>query len=61
MSKTIYEVECCRLSDGKVSVRVNGSEVHILPRRQDCTLEDIEEAISLAIDLVNPDGEKQSW
>ena len=54
-------VECFKLVDGKVSVRVNGVEVHILPIRKDCTMDDIEEAIQVAVDHVDPEGEEQSW
>lgn len=42
-------VECCRLFDGKLSVRVNGREVGILPNRLNVTPCDLESVIVAAL------------
>lgn len=43
-------VELCRLSDGKVSVRLDGTEVVILPKRNECTIGDLEEVFNKVLD-----------
>jgi hypothetical protein len=35
------ELIACKLSDGKLSIRVDGKEVHILPGRKECSVEEI--------------------
>ncbi len=53
---TMLDVTCCRLFDGKLSVRYNGKEVALLPNRLLLTAEDIERAI-VAVVLANDDGQ----
>ena len=40
----MHDVDCCRLTDGSLSVRHDGHEVHILPNRLLCSPEDLERA-----------------
>lgn len=44
------EIELCKLVDGKLSVRADGQEVHILPSRRDCGLDDLTEAFQALAD-----------
>lgn len=44
------EVTLCRLSDKKVSVRLDETEVAILPPRAECELDDIEAAMQKVAD-----------
>lgn len=47
--ETSQDVTCCRLFDGKLSVRVNGVEVSVLPSRMDIRAEDMERAFCAVI------------
>lgn len=38
------QVSCCRLSDGTVSVKLDSHEIAMLPRRAECTMDDLEQA-----------------
>ena len=42
---TVLIVTCVRLSDGKISVRVDEEEVTILPQKSECSFSDIESAM----------------
>ena len=43
-------IELCRLADGKVSVRLDGTELYILPNKMECGTDDIQNAMQ---ELVN--------
>ena len=48
-------VTCVKLADAKISVRLDGKEVCILPRRQDCSADDLEDAIQEVVDALDDD------
>ena len=57
-------VELVKLFDGKVSVRVDGYEVYLLPGKSECSLADMEKAIEAAISDVEIqviETEKEEW
>jgi predicted RecB family endonuclease len=43
-------VELCRLIDDKLSVRVDGCEVYLLPNRWECESHDLQKAFTAVID-----------
>jgi hypothetical protein len=45
----MMKVEAVKLSDGAVSVLLDGHEVHILPRKSECELSDLEEALKKVV------------
>lgn len=53
---TTNSVTCCRIFDGRLSVRYNDVEVLLLPNRLLMTPEDVERAI-MAVVLANDDGQ----
>lgn len=42
-------VELIKLFDGKVSVRIDGVEVYLLPSKSECSMADIAKAIAAAV------------
>jgi hypothetical protein len=50
------DVTCCRMFDGRLSVRYNGAEVALLPNRLLMTPEDVERAVVAAI-MAHDDGQ----
>jgi hypothetical protein len=50
------DVTCCRIFDGRLSVRYNGLEVALLPNRLLMTPEDVERAVVAAI-MAHDDGQ----
>lgn len=56
----VYGIEAVKLFDGKISVRIDNEEVHLLPSKLDCTVEDIDRmvrAVAKRIDKIWPESE----
>ncbi len=51
------EVDCVKLIDGKLSVRVDGSEVYVLPPRGVCSAEDIGNAVRKVVQMLMEEDE----
>ena len=50
------DISVCRLFDGKLSVKLRGAELFILPDRLSCTAEDLERAFNVvANELLDAD------
>lgn len=41
----VYSLDCCRLHDGTISVRIDDQEVVLIPVKRDCTSDVLERAI----------------
>lgn len=54
-------VTVCRLADNKLSVRVDGKEVVLLPAKLDCSMEDLAEAFQAVVDTVVDNDVDTDW
>ena len=52
-------VDVLRLSDGKLSVRVDGDEVYLLPAKKDTEVSDLEKAFRSVAEHMEQEAEKQ--
>lgn len=52
-------IECIRLTDNSLSVRIEGNEVSILPPRNKCTYQDLEAAMREIRDYVREKVEQE--
>ena len=52
-------IDVLRLSDGKLSVRLDDKEVYLLPAKRDTEVHDLEKAFRSVIEKMEQEAEKQ--